>query len=575
MPPSEHLRDLTNEPRAFRLPLPVVTKQSPSLHGIISPRIQRLHYLDSSETFPSEHTSIYDAEPVLSEKNERLEVAGSGDEANPNVPPPHVPCPSSIENISPPLERYLWPAENALRTFDVHFRSSDRWPTTHLNTIAERLSRRTSLPSTSLLRAVSESLELHAVDTAAAGGGFEGSNPEARAQQLVGTCHCRSFSLNDLDCLKPRKAQHLLVHDSSTSSGDALRAACLCEAYPVQPVKRPPIRTPTPPGLPTFGTKEAMEYRMPVSERMSWVPPWRISRIISDGPGTSTNPPSAATVEATATTATTLTDGLKRLLGITRIVSPIPEEPRRAAMPLYLARADDGTFVRGRFGTRHSAHGIGRGQLGAHPFHHDARDTSGTRRPSLERAMQEIDKACTEAERHTTASASPRPHGQSITQSGNGSLRLSGQHALTIAEVLSREPPPNTPVSPGPAPRPVDRAMRSRPSLTFDQLGSRGSIRSQSTAGIDGVRYFVEQGERVSLEQSRQLTKQKKQRSGCANYWFAFCICCCDMDDPDRDIVDASRVMSPEGGFSAVHSPDIRPLRIVHEQPRSQRMVYR
>ena len=291
-----------------------------------------------------------------------------------------------------------------------------------------------------------------------------------------------------------------------------------------------------------------------------------------DTPGPPTNMPAAGAVEATDTPPT-LTDGLKRLLGITRVVSPIPEEPRRVGLPLYLARADDGTYVRGRFGARHSAHGSHRGQLDTHPFHHrDADNPSGTRQSNLDRVIQEIDKACAESERQRLVSASPQTHGQSVPRSGNVSPRLlpPGQRALTIAEVLSQQPPPNSLVSPDVGPRSHDQAIRSHLLLTFDRLGSGGSIRSQSTtAGIDGVRHFVEPGERVSLEQNRQLTQEKEQRSGCANCWFAFWICCFDMEDPDRWILDSGRVMSREAGFSAVQSPEIRPLtrRIVNEQP--------
>ena len=194
---------------------------------------------------------------------------------------------------------------------------------------------------------------------------------------------------------------------------------------------------------------------------------------------------------------------------------------------------------------------------------------------SLDRAIQEIEKACEETDRARMISASPRAHETSPQHSGSGSPRLPGHHALTIAEVLL-QPPPNSSTNLGAAPRPIGQAVTSPSSLTFDEVGSGGSIRSQSTTRIDGIRQFVEQGERVSLEQNRELTKKKKERSKCANCWFGFCVCCCDMDDPDRDVVDASRVMSPEGGVSMVQSPVIRPLRIVHEEPsRPQRMLYR
>jgi hypothetical protein len=578
MSPTEHLEDLTNEPRTLRLPASLVdTKRLSSLHAEPPFRIQQLQNLDSSETFPSQHTSIYDAEPVFREKEESLQVSESDDGLNPNVPPSHMPQSPSIENIAPPPHKLPSPAESALRALNVHFSPNRQWPATRLDTITERLSQRTPRTSLSQSRAVSASVDLHLGDAMTTS-----SINSPPAQRGFETYQRRSFSLNDLDCLKPPKAQHSFVHDSSSSSGDALRPACLCEAYPVHPTEGPPVRIPTPPGLPTFGTREAMEYRMPTAERTSWTTLWRTSRIAPEAARPSTVPPGATATEANAVPPT-LTDGLRRLLGITRVVSPIPEEPRRAAMPHYLARADDGTFVRGRFGTRHSAHGSHRGQLDNHPFNREIGSTSGTRQTNLDRVIQEIDKACAETERHRQASASPRAHGQSSPRSGNESPRLlpSGQRALTIAEVLAQQPPPKTLASPNMSLRPAEQSVRSHTSLTFNQVGSGGSIRSQSTiAGIDGVRRFVEQGERVSLEQSRELIKQKKQRSGCANCWFAFWVACCGLEDPDGEIMDSRRVMAPEmRGLSAAQSPEIRPLtrRIVDEQPGrvAEGMLYR
>ena len=575
MPPSEQLEDLTNEPQESYLSSPVLEKSS--LHETLQPRMQRLHRLDSSETCPSEHTSIYDAEPVLSEKDESLDVSDSDDGRVSSVSPTQEPQSRSFENIAPPSRKHLSPAETALQALNAHFNSGGQWRGTHLGTITERLERATQNTSRPLSQAVSASINVHARDAAAEDSLSDNTNHQARARGALESCHHRSFSLNDLDCLKLREPRNALVQESNSSSGDAFRAVCACESYPVQPVQQPPVRVPTPPGLPTFGTREAMEYRMPAPGRMSRMQPWRTSRLDANMPGPSTSPP---ITEAMGANPLTLADGLKRLLGITRVVSPIPEGPRRAAMPLYLARADDGTFVRGRFGTRHSAHGIGRAQLDAHPFHRNVGNCSRPRQSSLDRAVQEIDKACADSERQRTASARPQVRSQSATRGGNESPRLSQQieRPLTIAEVLSQPPPLNMSASPTAESRPLNQAVLSRPSLAFDQMGSGGSIRSQSTTtGIDGVRRFVEQGERVSLEQNRQLAKQKAQRSGCANCWFAFCVCCCDMEDPDREVLNAGRIMSPEMGVSAVQSSELRSARIVNEQPSIgvARMIYR
>ena len=576
MSPSEQLGDLTNEPRESCFSSPVLEKSS--VHETPPPRTQRLPHLDSSEAFLSEHTSIYDAEPVLSEKDESLNLYDSDDERLPKVPPSQAPQSGSSENIAPHSPKHQSPAETALQALNEHFNSVSQWRNAPLGTITERLERTTPTTSRPLLQAVSASNNADAGNLAAAKSELESTNFQARVRGALESCHLRSFSLNDLDCLKLREDRNALVQESSSSSWDALHAASPCESYPVQPPQQPPVRIPTPPGLPTFGTREAMEYRMPAPERLSWMPRWRTSRVGSEVPRSSTNPP---VTDAVGAHPLTVADGLKRLLGISRIVSPIPEGPRRAAMPLYLARADDGTFVRGRFGTRHSAHGIGRGQLDTHPFHREVGESSRPRQSSLDRAVHEIDKACAESERQRTTFASLQVRSQSAPRGGNESPRHAQQvqRPLTIAEVLSQPPQLIVSVSPTVESRPPNQAVLSRPLLAFDQLGSAGSIRSQSTTtGIDGVRQFVEQGERISVEQNRQLAKQKEQRSGCANCWFAFCVCCCDMEDPDREVLNAGRVMSPEMGVSAVHSPNISPVRIVIEQPprnAAARMIYR
>jgi hypothetical protein len=574
----KHLVDLTN---GFRLPPPVLdAKQNSSLHQNASRQIppRQLHHLDSSETVPSEHESIYDAERVPSEKEENSVSSDSDDGANLYIPTPVQPPSPSVQNPRLPKLQHVSPAEASLQAINDQWAPRNKWTATRLDTIAERMSQRTLRNSVSLSRAVSASTA--APDdigtTEAAAGDMKSTLDNDKTPQRLYLCHHRSFSLNDLDCLKLPKPNFYL-HNSSSSSGDAFRAACPCEKYPIQPKEPPPVRVPTPPGLPTFGTREALEFRMPPPERRAWVAPWRTSRVVSDAAGPSGNQPGAANAnEATENNPSVLSDGLKRILGISRVVSPIPEEPARMSLPPYLARADDGTVVRGRFGARHSAHGIGRGQLDSHPFHRDPGDSSGPGCISLDRAIEEIDKACAEVERSRMASASPRAHG-SAPRSRSASPTLPAQRTLSIAEILQQSniQPSNSPSSAWCSPRPF-QPMRSQPSISFDRLESRSSVRSQSTLGFDGVRQFVEQGERISVEQNRELTKKKKERSKCANCWIGFCVCCCDMDDPDLEVLDASRVMLPERVVSAMRSPETRPLRIVHEQPiRPQRMVYR
>ena len=94
--------------------------------------------------------------------------------------------------------------------------------------------------------------------------------PRPIAQPAKSLDHQRSFSLNDLDCL-----HNLLRVDVasectqlSCTSSEALELACEGPSYPIKPVAERPERVPTPPGLPSFGTREAQVIRLiPSRER--------------------------------------------------------------------------------------------------------------------------------------------------------------------------------------------------------------------------------------------------------------------------------------------------------------------
>ncbi|EFW21449.1 hypothetical protein D8B26_001648 [Coccidioides posadasii str. Silveira] len=109
---------------------------------------------------------------------------------------------------------------------------------------------------------------------------------------------------------------------------------------PLEPIYPPPIRSVTPPGLPSFGTPEAVRYRL----------------------SSQTTPGSGNDVEVEDCTCCFL--GLPRFLALSSSSpSRVPGLPAGA-----IARADDGTLVRGRFGIRQSGHGVGAGCLENHPF---------------------------------------------------------------------------------------------------------------------------------------------------------------------------------------------------------------
>ncbi|PKY02569.1 hypothetical protein P168DRAFT_283340 [Aspergillus campestris IBT 28561] len=122
---------------------------------------------------------------------------------------------------------------------------------------------------------------------------------------------------------------------------------------PAQPKYPPPVRPATPPGLPSFGTPEAMCFATQYAVRSA--PSHRQGRR-GDQPSTGRRRRRAASYG----------EWLRRLFGSSAAVQTRPNLQLG-----QLARAEDGTIVQGRFPYRNSAHGThmgGRG-LESHPFH--------------------------------------------------------------------------------------------------------------------------------------------------------------------------------------------------------------
>ncbi|KAJ5823257.1 hypothetical protein N7447_005597 [Penicillium robsamsonii] len=146
-----------------------------------------------------------------------------------------------------------------------------------------------------------------------------------------------------------RKAVSLGANDSSISrprwprsSGPAITT--------IQPRYPPPERTPTPPGLPSFGTPEAMSYS---------------ARFMLPDNGAR----SSATMQCGGPTggqsSSSYGDTLRRFFGWSSSASHAG-----GISVNCIGRADDGTLVQGRFPRRQSGHGMNIGrQLHEHPFH--------------------------------------------------------------------------------------------------------------------------------------------------------------------------------------------------------------
>ncbi|KGO78503.1 hypothetical protein PITC_068030 [Penicillium italicum] len=131
----------------------------------------------------------------------------------------------------------------------------------------------------------------------------------------------------------------------------------------IQPRYPPPERTPTPPGLPSFGTSEAVS----ISARFMIPDNPARSHINLQGRG-----------PAGDQRGSSYGDTLRRLFGF-------PPASHASGISVNgIGRAEDGTLVQGRFPHRQSGHGMNIGRpLHDHPFHqrlpiarHEATDTS-------------------------------------------------------------------------------------------------------------------------------------------------------------------------------------------------------
>jgi hypothetical protein len=102
----------------------------------------------------------------------------------------------------------------------------------------------------------------------------------------------------------------------------------LSPVLPAQPTHPPPVRSPTPPGLPSFGTVGVLRY----------------------SPNTGRSAGQSRT----------------RRTSLRRIFGAPPTEPRSPQIPApAVMRAQDGTVIQGQFPIRHSGHGV---ELTNHPF---------------------------------------------------------------------------------------------------------------------------------------------------------------------------------------------------------------
>lgn len=180
--------------------------------------------------------------------------------------------------------------------------------------------------------------------------------------RLDGAGQRKTLSLNDVD---------------NPSRQPGWPTNVISSASPMVPKYPPPVRVPTPPGLPSFGSPEAICYSAQfLSQPSPQDPPNEqrlrdtVNRIIPGRGGDSHSGRSYG-------------DTLRRLFGFAH--SPPP--PAAPPTSPVIGRAEDGTVVQGRFPYRQSSHGMNLSrQLEDHPFHRrtlPSANTDGSFSPQL------------------------------------------------------------------------------------------------------------------------------------------------------------------------------------------------
>lgn len=301
------------------------------LRRVVSLRAISAH-LDSSGSIPSDHSSLpYGFLTSFDDHNENQ--VGEKEKAN--------------QEWCEPKPQHTDTRSEAFSGRQPHPSSRDGWRAHVLETILEH-------PSVSTLeRAISLK-----------------SRPSSILLITRNRYGDKIYSLDDLDIpsFRPKLSFSSLPTEFrrsgqlSSSTWSSQEYLC-CEdgvspAEPLHPIYPAPVRCPTPPGLPSFGTQEAIRLRAPHGVTQSG------RRPESDGD---------------LDDCSCCIPGLRRFLGLSSC-----GVQRSPALPVgAVARATDGTIVRGRFGTRHSGHGVGAGPgaigLRSHPFHRETLPVANSR----------------------------------------------------------------------------------------------------------------------------------------------------------------------------------------------------
>ncbi|KAE8355834.1 hypothetical protein BDV28DRAFT_155090 [Aspergillus coremiiformis] len=321
-------------------------------------------------------------------------------------------------------------------------------------------------------------------------------------------------------------------HRKAASVNDAdtrLRASrwlgsLVSPASPVLPTYPPPVRLPTPPGLPSFGTEEAVRYsaRFPV----------HVHPAPTNGQSQQSSPRSSS---AGGNRVDSYGEAFRRFFGIS---SSSPFRPtRRGCTGL---RATDGIAIQGRFPHRHSAHGVGAGsRLAEHPFH----------RRNLSMAQ------CGNVDENSSASLRTRPLNteQYPSMKRQSSIRPAADHSRPQSLSSNLPPRPNYSVirqPQTPSPHPVDRC-ESHLTWVSQQEGA-------TTTPIVGMSAILDsEPPGCAITQTRSTPEPSihegsvvfEDRHGLwlqASRIVNFCFCCCLGAVNEQDTVLSSNTASNE-----------------------------
>lgn len=517
--------------------------------------------LDSSETLSSSPGYICNAE-IVWENTSPIVTPRKHEQTEPFLPPL-----TTISSSAAPLSRL-----SNIQLSPPH----SGWPPTRLEPIIEKSIRNNLHSSDSRLRLRSSPerksniirpmLSVQSIRPAVSDVPIEGVSKGQFGSRF------RSFSLNDLDCFPKSDTNQAWPHSPqqhSSSSDEILRALRTCPIFPLKPAHSPPYRSPTPPGLPSFGTREAEEYRLtpssPPNRAMTILQRWigRPYEESDDRFSVASNPLSSPTSPTSPSSPTSPPmNMLKRVLGATRLVespqqshnprSRLPAGIRIASLPGALVQADDGTWVRGRWTSRASSHRVGTRPLDEHPMVH----TAGLH--SIDEIVREIDKACqavdeenrsrlmdatqvivenpAESSYRTILPLSPLPSPSRSLRAAEDTERI-GAHVSVLADGWRASSLPFTPCvrdetsmsnTSFRSPLHVDTALPV--SIPTPQPSMRQD-------GIAGFREYVEQGER---ECARQSIASRKEKHHCGKEcWEGFWSFCCCMTGSTGDQVVA------------------------------------